>query len=145
MQAMASPEALLQEIVLEYTYPRIDSNVSIHQNHLLKVCLRSSGPELTMQSPFCVHPGTGRVCVPLALEDVEAFKPEDVPTVGQLLRELERARQMAAPGTFKDQEGNWEHTSLRPYVEFFERYCNGIIKDARDKKKGASSVMECAS
>ena len=75
--------------------------------------------------------------MPLALDDVASFRPEDVPTVGQLLRELEAARKTAAPGTFKDAEGGWEHTSMRPYVEFFERHCDGIIKDARDKKKGA--------
>lgn len=36
----------LEDIILQYTYPRIDAEVSKHRNHLLK-------------SPFCVHPGTG--------------------------------------------------------------------------------------
>jgi DNA primase small subunit len=66
----------MEDIVLYYTYPRLDAEVSKHRNHLLK-------------APFCVHPKTGRVCVPVDPEKVEEFDPETVPTVAQLLRELD--------------------------------------------------------
>jgi DNA primase catalytic subunit len=36
----------LEDIILQYTYPRIDAEVSKRRNHLLK-------------SPFVIHPGTG--------------------------------------------------------------------------------------
>jgi DNA primase catalytic subunit len=68
----------MQDIILQYTYPRLDAEVSKHRNHLLK-------------SPFCVHPKTSRVCVPIDPELVDDFDPEKVPTVGQLLRELDEA------------------------------------------------------
>jgi hypothetical protein len=66
----------MQDIVLQCTYPRLDAEVSKHRNHLLK-------------APFCVHPKTGRVCVPVDPEKIEDFDPDAVPTVGQVLRELD--------------------------------------------------------
>ena len=48
---------------------RADVEVSKHMNHLLK-------------APFCVHPKTGRVCVPMDPQQAEAFDPMTVPTVG---------------------------------------------------------------
>lgn len=66
----------MEDIVLQYTYPRLDAEVSKHRNHLLK-------------APFCVHPKTGRICVPLDPASIDEFDPERVPTVGQLLQELD--------------------------------------------------------
>jgi DNA primase small subunit len=70
--------ATLEDIILQYTYPRIDAEVSKHRNHLLK-------------APFCVHPKTGRVCIPVDPDHIEEFDPEKVPTVAQLMHELETA------------------------------------------------------
>lgn len=89
----------MQDIILQYTYPRIDAEVSKHRNHLLK-------------APFCVHPGTGmsiifgwaklpgRVCVPVNPLLVDQFDPEAVPTVGDLLNELD-----SIPATDEDSKG----------------------------------------
>ena len=68
----------MEDIVLQYTWPRIDAEVSKHRNHLLK-------------APFCVHPKTGRVCVPVDPTRVEEFDPAKVPTIGQLLKEIDEA------------------------------------------------------
>src|SRR5882762_2152911 len=75
----------MEDILLQFTYPRIDAEVSKHRNHLLK-------------APFCVHPKTGRVCVPVDPERVEEFDPEGVPNVGGLLRELDEAGKMEVDG-----------------------------------------------
>ncbi|KAK9824453.1 hypothetical protein WJX72_010358 [[Myrmecia] bisecta] len=64
------------EVVFAYTYPRLDMEVSKKMNHLLK-------------APFCIHPKTGKVCVPIHPERAFDFDPDTVPTVAQLLTELD--------------------------------------------------------
>ncbi|KAF2108702.1 DNA primase small subunit [Lophiotrema nucula] len=104
-----------QDIVLEYTYPRLDAEVSKKLNHLLK-------------SPFVVHPGTGRVCVPIDTRTVEEFDPLAVPTVTQLLQQIDEWKG-------EEEEGkkipDWEKTELKPYVEFFRTFVNGLLKDEK--------------
>lgn len=68
------------------------------------------------------------------------FDPDTVPTVGQLLVELER---VPAPTTEEDKDkakrmDDWENTSLKPYVEMFERHVAAVLKDARRNKRGKS-------
>jgi DNA primase small subunit len=108
-----------QDIVLEYTYPRLDIEVSKKLNHLLK-------------SPFAVHPGTGRVCVPIDTRELEEFDPLAVPTVQGLLGEID-SWQGDETTASQDEKGkgiaDWEKTSLKPYVEYFRSFVNGIMKD----------------
>ncbi|KAA0034894.1 amino acid permease 3-like [Cucumis melo var. makuwa] len=68
----------VEEIVFSFTYPRLNLEVTKHMNHLLK-------------APFCVHPKTGRICVPIDPEHCDEFDPTTVPTVAQLLEELNAA------------------------------------------------------
>lgn len=70
------------EILFAYLYPRLDVEVSKKMNHLLK-------------APFCVHPKTGKVCVPIDPAAAWDFDIDTVPTVSQLLQEVDDA---AAPG-----------------------------------------------
>ncbi|KAI0266461.1 prim-pol domain-containing protein [Gloeopeniophorella convolvens] len=107
----------MEDIILQYTYPRIDAEVSKHRNHLLK-------------APFCVHPKTGRICVPVDPERIDDFDPELVPTVGQLLRELDAA----APGLGAEEHSDWEGTSLKPYVDMLEKHALGLMSEVRKSK-----------
>ncbi|QUC17159.1 uncharacterized protein UV8b_01400 [Ustilaginoidea virens] len=105
-----------QDIVLEYTYPRLDIEVSKKLNHLLK-------------SPFVVHPGTGRVCVPIDTKDLEDFDPLAVPTVQELLGEIDCWKSEASQDEGGKGVSDWEKTSLKPYVDYFRSFVNGIMKD----------------
>lgn len=107
-----------QDVVLEYTYPRLDIEVSKKLNHLLK-------------SPFVVHPGTGRVCVPIDLKVLEDFDPLGVPTVQGLLAEIDAWKDEPEEDTKGKGMADWEKTSLKPYIDQFRLFVNGIMKDER--------------
>jgi len=103
---------LLQEITLQLCYPRLDINVTKGINHLLK-------------SPFCVHPKTGRVCVPFDPRTADTFKPEHVPTVGKLVEELD---------AWKDSKDgaavpHYKKTSLVTSINLFDKFLVGLAKE----------------
>lgn len=39
----------------------------------------------TLQAPFCIHPKTGKLCVPIDLETAHKFNPDDVPSLSQMV------------------------------------------------------------
>lgn len=59
---------IVEEVQLAMLYPRLDINVSKGMNHLLK-------------APFCVHPKTGKVCVPFNPSAAAKFDPTKVPNI----------------------------------------------------------------
>ncbi|XP_017760543.1 PREDICTED: DNA primase small subunit [Eufriesea mexicana] len=68
---------LIEEIMLQYAYPRLDIHVSKGMNHLLK-------------SPFCIHPKTGKVCIPFNANTVDKFDLDKVPTITTLIEEINK-------------------------------------------------------
>lgn len=62
----------LDLMIIEATAPRLDESVTISKGHLLK-------------SPYCIHPTTSKPCVPIAVEDIETFNPDCVPTLEKIL------------------------------------------------------------
>ncbi|OLL25951.1 DNA primase small subunit [Neolecta irregularis DAH-3] len=112
--------AAKQDILLEYMYPRLDVEVSKHLNHLLK-------------APFCVHPGTGRICVPIDPNHLESFNPMAVPTVTQLLTEIDEFE--TGRGEEDKKVEDYEKTNLKSYVEFFSNFVVGILADEKRLKR----------
>lgn len=158
-------EKLIPAVVITYTYPRLDIEVSKTMNHLLK-------------APFCVHPKTGRICVPIDPADVDAFDPLRVPTVAQLSEEatLHMRSSAAAAGSASGsaaggagagagagmaEDGDdgtasaavatagastatlrevlWRHTSLKPYLELFTKFVQGCERDVARQRVEASA------
>ena len=129
----------MEEVILQYMYPRLDAEVSRRRNHLLK-------------APFCIHPKTGRVCVPVDPRTVDKFDPARVPTVQQLLRELDAASASAPPtaanggeagegGAGGEHHADWEKTSLKAYVDMLDRHVMGLMEETRRAKQ---KMGECA-
>ncbi|KAG6821043.1 hypothetical protein H0H93_007933 [Arthromyces matolae] len=117
--------AVLEDIILFYTYPRIDAEVSKHRNHLLK-------------APFCIHPKTGRVCVPVDPTHISDFDPETVPTVNQLLQELDAFSK--PEGELVEHHADWERTSLKPYVELMDKHAQRLMERVRQDRRNTGLI-----
>lgn len=76
---------------------------------------------------------TGKVCVPIVASEIDAFDPDEVPTVGKLLVELEH---LARRG---DTHADWSKTSLAPYVAVFEQHAEDIVKAKTRDARGELS------
>ncbi|KAK0415604.1 hypothetical protein QR680_012022 [Steinernema hermaphroditum] len=112
----------LKLFAVKYAYPRLDSAVSVGLNHLLK-------------SPFCIHPKTGNVAVPLDVEKIDSYAIDKFPTIRQLVVEVFNL--IKTNDASQDKENHkplyYKHTSLAPYVETFEKFVKGAVKS--DLKK----------
>lgn len=95
-----------------------------------------------LKSPFVIHPGTGRVCVPIDISKVDEFDPLAVPTVHQLLAEIDDWEANRANAEADGEDGaeklqDWQKTSLRPYVETFRAHVNAVLRDeGAERKRG---------
>ncbi|KAL9350206.1 hypothetical protein Peur_057461 [Populus x canadensis] len=109
----------VEEIVFSFTYPRLDMEVSRHMNHLLK-------------APFCVHPKTGRVCVPIDPNHCDEFDPTAVPTLSQLFEELNIG------GTRAEDENEWDRTSLGQPLSFFRSsFLQPLLKSCKEEMESS--------
>ncbi|KZT53430.1 hypothetical protein CALCODRAFT_501109 [Calocera cornea HHB12733] len=98
--------AAQEDIILQYLYPHIDAKVSKHRNHLLK-----------------------------CLSKVDKFDPEMVPMVGGLLNELNLSKQPKAEEGADPLCGDWECTSLKPYVEMLQKHAQELICETREERQ----------
>ncbi|XP_042482779.1 DNA primase small subunit [Macadamia integrifolia] len=109
----------VEEIIFTYTYPRIDMEVSKHMNHLLK-------------APFCVHPKTGRVCVPIDPSCCEEFDPTTVPTLSTLLEELNMG------GSRVEIDNELDRTSLGKSIRFFRSsFLQPLLKSSKEEMESS--------
>ncbi|KAI8393421.1 eukaryotic and archaeal DNA primase small subunit [Radiomyces spectabilis] len=122
----AEGENIARDIIFQYCYPRLDDKVSIQINHLLK-------------SPFCVHPKTHRVCVPIPMDSPEIFDPLTVPTLQSLSQELNEYNRRHM-GDTERKLPDYEKTSLKPYMEIFKKFVNNLLLDVQREKRDTVSM-----
>ncbi|XP_042039169.1 DNA primase small subunit-like isoform X1 [Salvia splendens] len=121
-QKMLGVRRCVEEIMFTFTYPRLDLEVSKHMNHLLK-------------APFCIHPKTGRVCVPFDPKHCEDFDPSSVPTLSRLLEEL-NMRPLGSGG-----EINLENTSLGESYRYFKSsFLQPLLKSCKEDIENAHAA-----
>ncbi|KAF3988495.1 hypothetical protein FT663_03951 [Candidozyma haemuli var. vulneris] len=134
-----------KEIIIYFMYPRLDIEVSKQLIHLLK-------------SPFCIHPGTGNICVPFdptrnlsanSDDDDYGFNPMTAPNLSQLQDEIDtwEAKRVNRDSSqpLSDSEGDqltsssrvsdYEKTSLKPYIDYFSSFVNGLLKEELKSSK----------
>ncbi|CAL1382458.1 unnamed protein product [Linum trigynum] len=110
----------IEEIVLSFTNPRLDMMASRQMDYLL-------------MTPFCVHPITARVCVPIDPVHCDEFDPRTVPTLAKLLRELK----------LRDMDEEWEDydffsTSHGKYLSFFRSsFLEPLLKSCKEEMENA--------
>ncbi|TPX56189.1 hypothetical protein PhCBS80983_g04717 [Powellomyces hirtus] len=110
----------MRDIIFRYLYPRLDANVSIGLNHLLK-------------SPFCVHPKTGRVCVPIDPQKCAEFNPLTVPTLEGVVGALNVANRRPENDVRDEDEEDFERTALKPYMEHFRIFLKQIAESTKTR------------
>ena len=98
-------ESCLNEFMMIILYPRLDGNVTRQFNHLLK-------------GPFCVHPETGYISVPLSIELMEKFSLDKIPKVDYLLY---------------DEKINEDKKSFEEYIKFFQNFVDNLNGDNNKK------------
>jgi DNA primase small subunit len=97
----------LENLVMTYLYPRIDANVSTGINHLLK-------------SPWCIHPKTGKICVPIDPRRPDDFKCDDVPTLTMVINELGEIGKDAE--TLKEDGDSVTTPCMQPFMKTFKEF-----------------------
>lgn len=117
---------LIEEIKLQYSYPRLDINVSKGLNHLLK-------------SPFCVHPKTGKICIPFNANVVDKFVPDKVPTIMTLIEEINAydAKNKIEEETYilnKKRIKDYKKTSLNKSLYIFQEFLQNLEIERREQR-----------
>ncbi|KAJ9055505.1 p48 polypeptide of DNA primase [Entomophthora muscae] len=108
---------LVRDLKLHCCFPRLDVHVSTSMNHLLK-------------APFCIHPRSRKICVPISLDQFDSFDPESVPTDYTLISELNKDSSPGGSYTAKK-------TSVWPYIQTFQSFVDALLADQPKKHIGS--------
>lgn len=115
---------VVEEVQMAMLYPRLDINVSKGTNHLLK-------------APFCVHPKTGKVCVPFNPSQVQKFDPMTVPTINVLLSEInaydDKLNEASDTNDDKSRIKDYKKTSMFKGIVIFEEFLRKLEQSIKSQ------------
>lgn len=126
---------LVEEVMLQYSYPRLDINVSKGINHLLK-------------SPFCIHPKTGKVSIPINPKTIDKFDPLTTPTIHMLIDEVnaydEKDKQVAleGEGIAAKKIKDYKKTSLNKSLHLFEEFLRSLQVARKVEKESQNATLD---
>lgn len=95
-----------EDIVMLILYPKLDIEVTRQLIHLLK-------------APFCVHPATGNICVPI---DSNSFTPDKAPKLVTIQEE------------FNNSNGQ-PSKSLQPFIDYFQNHITQFNNEFNKKRR----------
>jgi len=105
------------EMIFAYVFPRVDIEVTKGVNHLLK-------------GPFCAHPKTGKICVPMDPHMIDLFDPCNQPTLRTLHDQL-------------NEHGDIKKTDMHKAIGTFERtFLNGLNLAWNRHREAMESAMD---
>ncbi|KAK9498378.1 hypothetical protein O3M35_003024 [Rhynocoris fuscipes] len=119
----------IDEIMLQYAYPRLDVNVTKGSNHLLK-------------SPFCVHPKTGKVCIPFNPSLASQFNPDVVPTISELLDEIQQWDAKENSDDTKRKVKHYKKTSMYKGMQIFEEFLRKLEASGKERSNNEELPMD---
>lgn len=90
-----------------------------------------------LKSPFCVHPKTGKIGVPIDPASVDQFDPHNAPSILELLDEIDRfdlkARDQGMPIGELNKMKDIEKTSLNKYLCIFHNFVNDLEESYKEQ------------
>lgn len=80
--------------------------------------------------------------MPINVRHLETFDPLTVPTVTNLLGEIDQWQGSDDDNSEDKRLQDWEKTSLKPYMDFFRSFVAGLIRDEKGEegKRGREDV-----
>lgn len=114
-----------QNVILTVFMPKLDGAVSRGTGHLLK-------------SPFCIHPKTSNVCVPMDVDyhtNELLFTPEDCPKLQEIIDDYNNHDNDSEGAASKHAV---DRTRLKPFVEVFDNFVEPLMKEEIERVKAAN-------
>ncbi|KAG5360237.1 DNA primase small subunit [Yarrowia sp. B02] len=112
-----------QNVILTVFMPKLDGAVSRGTGHLLK-------------SPFCIHPKTSNICVPMAVDKSShelLFTPEDCPKLQEIIDDY---NEDTDPSSAKNAA---DRTRLKPFIDVFDGFVEPLMKEEIERVKAANA------